>query len=120
MIIHTAAPEIAPSTNAIIDYTPMVRSRTGILESVSQAFGVSVKDIKGTSRLDIHVKPRQAAMLLYRDLTEMSYLGIARCLGRGDHSTIIYGERRARELCKRDALFSEKVVKAKATAGAYL
>lgn len=62
-----------------------------IIEVVSEHFGVSKDDIISKKRNSEFVMPRQIFMYLCRDLTDTSYINIAKILGKKDHTTIIHG-----------------------------
>ncbi len=57
---------------------------------VATRFGVKVADMKSKKRTKVLVFPRQLAMYLSRDLTELSYPEIGRHFGGKDHTTIMH------------------------------
>ena len=61
-----------------------------VQNAVATRFGVRVADIKSKKRTKALVFPRQLAMYLSRDLTELSYPEIGRHFGGKDHTTIIH------------------------------
>ncbi|MGL4632674.1 MAG: chromosomal replication initiator protein DnaA, partial [Leadbetterella sp.] len=62
-----------------------------IIEEVTQFFNVKLSEIKGKSRLREVVMPRQIAMYLAKNYTEMSLKNIGYHFGGRDHSTVIHG-----------------------------
>lgn len=65
-----------------------------ILSHVSKAFNVKVTDIKSKKKHKLYSLPRQVAMYLTRELTELSYPEIGAAFGGKDHSTVIYATRK--------------------------
>ena len=61
-----------------------------VQNAVAARFGVKVADMKSKKRTKALVLPRQLAMYLSRDLTEMSYPEIGRHFGGKDHTTIMH------------------------------
>ena len=62
-----------------------------IIEVVAEHFGVNPEDITSKRRNSEFVQPRQVVMYLCRNLTDTSLAGIAKLLGKKDHTTIIHG-----------------------------
>lgn len=62
-----------------------------IIDVVAEHFGVKPEDITSKKRNAEFVTPRQVMMYLCRKYTDTSYIGIAKLLGKKDHTTIIYG-----------------------------
>ena len=62
-----------------------------IIEVVAEHFGVTPEDITSKRRNSEFVQPRQVVMYLCRTLTETSLSGIAKILGKKDHTTVIHG-----------------------------
>jgi chromosomal replication initiator protein len=63
-----------------------------IQAAVCEAFRVSVADLKGDRRSQEFVYPRQVAMYLTRELTDMSLPKIGAKFGGRDHSTVIHAK----------------------------
>ena len=61
-----------------------------IIETVSLYFDVSVNEIKGKKRHKEIVNPRQIAMYLSRELTELSFPKIGEQFGNKNHTTVIH------------------------------
>ena len=61
-----------------------------ILSAVCQHYGVKQKDVLSKSRKQNMVQARQLTMYLCHKYTDMSYSQIGRCIGRRDHSTVLY------------------------------
>jgi chromosomal replication initiator protein len=87
---------------------PTSRNSTldAIMKRVSAAFGVSQKELLGTSRLRSVLLPRQVAMYLARELAGLSLPRIGAAFGR-DHTTVLHACRKVEE-----AMAADNVLKA--------
>ena len=72
-----------------------------IQKVVAEAFGVTVGDLTGERRTQQFVYPRQLAMYLCRELTDLSLPKIGNRFGR-DHTTVHYAESKIARLIKED------------------
>ena len=68
-----------------------------IAESVCEHFGVKLANIASKKKNAECVLPRQIIMYLCREYTDATLDQIAKILGKKDHSTVIYGEKKIRE-----------------------
>lgn len=59
-----------------------------IQQCVANYFGVKISDIISSKRDQKYSYPRHIAMYLTRELTNLSYLEIAKSLGKNDHTTV--------------------------------
>ena len=81
-----------------------------ILASVAEAFKIDVDQLKGESQANHISLARHTAMHLCRKLIPdipMSY--IATTLGRNDHTTVMYADKKILRLIEKDFSFKEKV-----------
>lgn len=62
-----------------------------ILKAVCTYYSVKIQDIKGKRRNKEIVIPRQVAMYLMKEITDMPLMTIGDFLGGRDHTTIMYG-----------------------------
>lgn len=78
---------ISPNANKVItaDY---------IITTVAEHFDITPEDIKGTKRSQRFTFPRQIVMYLCREMTGLTLSGIAKVLGKNDHTTILNGVRK--------------------------
>lgn len=67
-------------------------------KTVCEIFGVSVADLRSSSRRRTVAVPRSIAMFLSRRLTKTPYREIGQYFGGRDHSTVVAAERRVAEL----------------------
>ena len=73
-----------------------------IQKVVADAFNVSVGDLKGERRTQPIVYPRQIAMYLCRELTDLSLPKIGQRFGGRDHTTVHYAESKIAKLLRQD------------------
>jgi chromosomal replication initiator protein len=73
-----------------------------ILTKVSEHFGISKEDLKNKKRNKTLVLPRQVAIYLTRELTELSLPEIGSFFGAKHHTTILYTCRKVREDLKKN------------------
>lgn len=73
-----------------------------ILRQVAKEYFVSVHDITSTRRRKWEVIARQETMRRMREDLKMSYPEIAFILKRTDHTTVLYGVKRARARLKEE------------------
>jgi chromosomal replication initiator protein len=66
-----------------------------IQQRVAETFGISRAELIGSSRAATPLRARQVAMLLTRELTDLSLPQIGRLYGGRDHSTVLNSLRRA-------------------------
>ncbi|MGL5857241.1 MAG: chromosomal replication initiator protein DnaA [Angustibacter sp.] len=69
-----------------------------IIAQTATYFGLTIDDLKGSSRSRVLVNARQIAMYLCRELTELSLPKIGQQFGNRDHTTVMHAERKIRQL----------------------
>ena len=62
-----------------------------VLDVVCEHFQISLEQLKSKSRSSNIARPRQIAMYLCKNMTDISLDGIGELLGGRDHSTVIHG-----------------------------
>jgi chromosomal replication initiator protein len=80
-----------------------------IVTVVAERFGVRTEALFGKRRTRSITLPRQVAMYLMRQLTDLSLVEIGRSLGGRDHTTVLYACERVGAQIASDAAFAEKV-----------
>lgn len=80
-----------------------VLSPETIAVAVTSHFGISMEDLTGSCRKQEIVLPRQLAMYLLCEHTNLSLSQIGKILGDRDHSTVLHGRDRIRQLMDSDA-----------------
>ena len=79
-----------------------------IIAQTAAYFGVSVEDLTGPSRGRHLVMARQIGMYLCRELTALSLPKIGAQFGNRDHTTVMYADRKIRQLlAERRAVFNQ-------------
>jgi chromosomal replication initiator protein len=73
-----------------------------ITKVVADAFNVSIADLRGDRRTQQVVYPRQLAMYLCRELTDLSLPKIGQRFGGRDHTTVHYAEGKIARLIRED------------------
>lgn len=61
-----------------------------IQRNVAEAFEINVSDLRGKKRVRTFAYPRQIAMYLARELTELSLPQVGEYFGGRDHTTVLY------------------------------
>lgn len=84
-------------------------SITTIQSAVAKAWGISAAALTSKSRTREVAVPRQAAMLLSRELLNAHLADIGNAFGGRDHSTVIHSLERARYLRAADQEFAERL-----------
>jgi chromosomal replication initiator protein len=80
-----------------------------IQRQVAEAFGISRGELVGTTRAATPLRARQVAMLLTRELTDLSLPQIGRLYGGRDHSTVLNSLRRIESSIADDPQLSSRV-----------
>lgn len=84
-----------------------------ILRKVAGYYGISVERVLGRERSREVVLPRQVAMFLLREETNVSFPQIGENLGGRDHTTVLYGYEKIADLLERDDRFRRQLVEIK-------
>ena len=80
-----------------------------ILKAVADFFNISVDDLMSHNRRKEVVEPRQIAIYLLRDISELSYPYIGEKLGR-DHTTAIHSYEKINQEINRDPSLNQKIL----------
>jgi len=80
-----------------------------ILALVAERFGVRAESLCGQRRTRTIAMPRQVAMYLTRQLTDLSLVEIGRLFGGRDHTTVIYACDKVAGMITADPSFAERV-----------
>lgn len=82
-----------------------------IIDAVVEQYKVRIADLKGKSRLREIVLPRQVAMYLAKELTNLSLKSIGYHFGGRDHSTVIHAIQTINDLMDTDKEINQTVSK---------
>jgi chromosomal replication initiator protein len=80
------------------EVTQRPRTDEELLAEIASILGFEVAALKGKSRQRPLVTARQIAMYVFRELTDLSYPGIARIFGGRDHTTVIHAVEKIQRL----------------------
>jgi len=80
-----------------------------ILTTVAERYGVKIEALCGQRRTRTIVLPRQVAMYLSRQLTDLSLVEIGRMFGGRDHTTVIYACEKIGGMISADPAFAERI-----------
>ena len=80
-----------------------------ILATVCERFAVKPEALCGQRRTKNVALPRQVAMYLLRQLTDLSLVEIGRLFGGRDHSTVMYALEKVSSMIAVDSQFADKV-----------
>ena len=80
-----------------------------ILTVVAERFGVKPEALCGSRRTRTIAAPRQVAMYLTRQLTDLSLGEIGRLFGGRDHTTVLYACEKVATLIQNETSFSDKI-----------
>lgn len=80
-----------------------------IFEATAEYFSISVDDLKGPSRRRTISHPRQIAIYLCRELTDLSFPRISQHLGGRDHSTAITAAKKITKQLESNSEVQEQV-----------
>jgi chromosomal replication initiator protein len=80
-----------------------------ILRVVAAHYGLKVTDLKQKSNAKTIAFPRQVAMFLCKDLTDLSYPEIGKLFADKHHSTVMYSVQQIKKMMDADAQFARTV-----------
>lgn len=78
-----------------------------IQKTVADYYRIPVTDLLSNSRLRTLSRPRQMAMTLTKELTDLSLHDIGEAFGGRDHTTVLHACRKVRELQRREPQFRD-------------
>jgi chromosomal replication initiator protein len=82
-----------------------------IQRCVAEEFGMSLLDLKTRRRNKNIVLPRQVAMYISRQLTELSFPEIGEFFGGKDHTTVLHSYNKIKEVLEKDGVLKNRVEK---------
>ncbi len=97
--------------NHLVNESEKETSVDTIIEAVTAFFDVRVADIKGKGRTRSIVVPRQIAMYIAKELTDLSLKSIGYHFGGRDHSTVIHAIQTVSDMIHADQEMAENIKK---------
>jgi chromosomal replication initiator protein len=82
-----------------------------IQRCVVEEFGISLHDLKTRRRHKTIVLPRQVAMYLSRELTDLSLPEIGNFFGGKDHTTVLHAYNKIKEILNNNEILKDRVDK---------
>lgn len=97
---------------ALADLMPEAREiePDRILKTIAQEYGLTMDELIGQSRSQRVAFPRQVAMYMLREESELSLPKIGEILGGRDHTTVMYGHEKITDLLDQDKNLRRKIV----------
>jgi len=80
-----------------------------VLKTICSYYNVKISQIKDQTRISNFVFPRQVVMYVLREHLKLKQEEIARLLKRKDHTTIIHGVEKVRQLILKNPLIKEEI-----------
>ncbi len=80
-----------------------------IQRCVAEEYGVSLAELKLKRRNKTIVIPRQVAMFLSRELTDLSFPEIGVCFGGKDHTTVLHSYNKIKEELNTNSILKDKL-----------
>ena len=80
-----------------------------IQKVIAENYQISISELKGKKRDKKFVIPRQIAIYIARELTEMAYTDIGNEFGGKDHSTIMHAYEKIADSIKIDSSLEAKI-----------
>jgi len=80
-----------------------------VINNICIYYTIKPRDLKGKRRLKEVVRPRQVAMYLLRNLTELSLIEVGEVLGGRDHTTVMHGVEKIEKLLEENLQVREQV-----------
>ena len=80
-----------------------------IQEAVAKKYGITVEDLHSNKRNREIAYPRQIAMYLTRELTEISFPKIGTSFGGRDHTTVIHAHTKIEREMRQNLEFKKEI-----------
>jgi chromosomal replication initiator protein len=87
---------------ASVTYQHKAITADDIQKTVARYYGIRVSELKSSKRTKLLVFPRQVAMYLCRELTNLSLTEVASAFGRRDHTTVMHACDRVEQAIEQD------------------
>ncbi len=109
---------LAHAREVLEDMVPVRRAANpeAIIQAVASYYQVDVAELRGKGRRRSIVRPRQVAMYLLREETDLSLPQIGTLLGGRDHTTVMHGYEKVAQELARDPGFQRQLDEIRAIA----
>lgn len=101
------------ATEALKDIVPSAKPKTITIYDIQKIacdyYGIKIEEIKGRKRTRSVVLPRQIAMYLSREMTDLSLPKIGEEFGGKDHTTVIHAHEKIQTLLRTDRTIQKAV-----------
>jgi chromosomal replication initiator protein len=81
-----------------------------IIRTIADEYGITVDELLSSSRSQRVALPRQIAMYILREESDLSLPKIGEILGGRDHTTVMYGHEKITDLLERDKNLRRRIV----------
>jgi chromosomal replication initiation ATPase DnaA len=100
--------EVSVMELKVITSGDMCESMQAVTDMVANEFGVSVRDLRSTSRREVYVVPRHVAFYLLREELKGKLNEIGRLFDR-DHGSVLHGANRVQDRIDVDPRFAVRI-----------
>ena len=110
----------AEALSSLLNGTPTMGDKLSIDEIVTQVgryYNVEIDELKGKKRTKEIVHPRQVAMYLCRELTDVSFPKIGEAFGKRNHTTIIHAYEKINDELQHNARLKQELSELKQKLG---
>lgn len=110
----------AEALSSLLNGTPTTGDKLSIDEIVTQVgryYNVEIDELKGKKRTKEIVHPRQVAMYLCRELTDVSFPKIGEAFGKRNHTTIIHAYEKINDELQHNARLKQELSELKQKLG---
>ncbi len=105
--------DVPLAEKALVDYfsNPSAHAITPklVVDNICKYYDISEDDIRGQKKVKDYAFPRQVAMYILREKTDLSHTKIAEFFGKKDHTTIMYAEKKIKEQIKKDSSLKREI-----------
>ena len=111
--LNNVSPSIGVATSALENILNRSKKKSlksrEVLEAVANFFDVRIKDLLSPKRNKEIAVPRQIAMYILREELHQSFTQIANILGGRDHTTIMYGFNKVKNIIKKKGSLNHEI-----------
>ena len=116
-VLMLASVEDAPLTPELVEVAVADLASTRpevspeqVINAIAHHYQLTLEELESSSRSRRIARPRQVAMYLIREETELSLAKIGELFGGRDHSTVLYAHERVTDLAEEDETFRRQLL----------